>query len=270
MRIYVSVLIISFVFLFLPVGDADAHDIWLQPEQFTLSKGDTLIVHQLVGHELVSELELPLLRHLTPRFELVSTNGSVNLLNDLPNAEVNPVLNKKLDREGISLLTMEHDFFYDEFPNETFLKYLKYEELINKYGDQLAKTPKQSERYARTMKSLVKVGKVTNGDIYKKVLGKKAEIVVLNNPYLLKPGEDLKVQVLFDGKPLPNQLVMAINGDGKTSGTTLKARTTSDGIANFKLNQKGTWLIRLVYLRPCPDPYTDWESFWASYTFELD
>ena len=86
MRIKTSVLIITIALSLLPLYVAFSHDIWFSPERFTLSRGDTLTVHQLAGHELKSELELPLLINLTPRFELVTPEGSFNLLNELPDA----------------------------------------------------------------------------------------------------------------------------------------------------------------------------------------
>jgi len=272
---------ISFITLsliFLSIIDAYSHDIWLSPDSFTPSKGDALVVQQLAGHELISDVELPLLRNLTPIFELITSNGAVNLLNESSDKNkplVQPVLNRKLDFEGLALVTMEHDFYYDEFPNDTFKQYLEYEGLIERYGEEMKKRPKQRERYARTMKSLIKVGNFKNGDVYKKVLGRKAEIVLLQNPYTLKPGENLEVQVLFDGKPLPDQLVMAINGDGKQVISKSDARTDDNGIAVLTLDRDGKWIVRTVLLRPCSDKtlkgcsYADWESYWASYVFQL-
>ena len=50
-----------------------------------------------------------------------------------------------------------------------------------------------------------------------------------------------------------------------------EAHTDARGIARFKLEAEGLWLIRLVHLLPCQEcPDVDWESYWASYTFELD
>ena len=275
-----AVQIITLALSLLSVSVAYSHDIWLLPERFTLSKGDTLTVRQLAGTELDTALELPFLTGMTPRFELITPNGSVNLLKELRDARtqrtLKPVLQRKLDFEGPVLLTMEHDFVYDEFSTEKFLEYLKHEELVEKFRDQLGRRPVQSERYARTLKCLVKVGKAAEGELYKRVLGQKIEILLLQNPYLLDPGDDLEVKVLFNGKPLRDQLVMAFNRDGKRPVSKSKARTNGDGIARFTLDKRGVWLFRLVQLLPCSESSdadcsdVDWESYWSSYIFKLD
>ena len=237
--------VLTFTLLLLLVGVvyahvAYAHDIWLFPERFTLSQGDTLTVRQLAGSELDPELELELLRDITPRFELMTPDGSIDLLSELPDTStrpvLKPVLKRKLDFDGLALLTMEHDFFHTALSTEKFLQYLKEEEFkLEKFQDQIESRPQQRERFARTLKCLVQVGKNTEEELYKRVLGQKAEIVLLQNPYRLDPGDDLEVQVLFNGKPLPDQLVMALNGDGRQSVSRSKARTSADGIARLPL-----------------------------------
>ena len=78
--------IITLALSLLSVSVAYSHDIWLLPERFNLSKGDTLTVRQLAGTELDTALELPFLTGMTPRFELITPNGSVDLLTELRDA----------------------------------------------------------------------------------------------------------------------------------------------------------------------------------------
>lgn len=256
-----------------------AHDIWFFPERFMLSKGDTLVVHQLAGTELASEVELPLLRRMTSRFEFITPHGLVDLLGQLPDIRkqptVQPVLRRQLDFEGLALLGMEQDFIQTEFSRQEFLAYLRHEEKPPTFRHLLGEKPRQRERYARSLKCLVQVGKVTENSLYRRVLGHTIEILLLQNPYLLGPGAGLEVRVLYDGEPLRDQLVMAFNGDGKRPASRATARTNADGIARFNLERDGVWLMRLVYLRHCSQSSeidcseVDWESHWASYIFEI-
>ena len=256
------------------------HDVWFVPDRSTLSKGDTLVVRQVVGSELEVENELEVLRRMTLRFELITGSGSVDLMKELPDMRtqpvVKPVLERKVDFEGPALLTMEHGFIHTAFSTEKFLEYLEHEELDKRFRDRVGDRPKQRERYARALKCLVQVGEAGPDDLHKKVLGQKLEILLLQNPYRLDPGQDLEVQVLFDGKPLTDQLVTALNGDGERLVSTSKARTNETGVARFHLKRGGFWLIRLVHLLPCADTpeakcsLADWESQWSSYSFELD
>ena len=255
----------------IPATVAYSHDIWLHPTQFSLSKGDTLDVYQVVGHDLDIEVILPLRKELTKRFELITPSGSVDLLSELPD-ESRLLLKGKLDFEGLALLTMEHDFLKVEFSSEKFSEYLKHEEFknIEKLRDRMGRRPKQRERYARTLKSLIQVGKIADGELHKQVLGQKIEILLLQNPYLLDPGDDLDVQVLFDGKPLADKLVWILNGELKRLVSKSKSHTNTHGIARFNLEREGFWLIRVVHLLPCSDRAdANWESYWSSFTFSI-
>ncbi len=82
--------------------------------------------------------------------------------------------------------------------------------------------------------------------------------------------------MLFNGEPLPDQLVMAFNREGEGPVAKSKARTNENGSARFTLDQRGVWLLRLVHLLPCSDRFegdcddVDWESYWTSFIFSLD
>lgn len=274
---------VTAVALFLvPVPVVYPHDIWLLPEQFILSKGDVIIVHQLAGSELDVEMELPVLRTMTPSFSLITSDGSIDLLNELPDIrtqpEVKPVLQRKVDIEGLVLLTMEHAFIHTEFPNEKFSEYLEHEGAETKtFHDHMERRSSQRERYARTLKSLIHVGETAEGDLYKQAIGQKLEILLLQNPYLMEPGDSLQVQILFEGKTLTDKRVTALHGDGKQLVSMSTMHTNSEGIAEFTLDRAGFWLIRMVHLLPCSErheqgdcSYVDWESYWTSYSFQLD
>ena len=276
-----GVRVIVVALFLLPVHVVYPHDVWLLPEQFILSKGDIIIVHQLAGSELDVEVELPVLRRMTPSFSLVTSDGSVDLLIELPDirtqTEVKPVLQRQVDIEGLVLLTMEHAFIHTEFPNEEFLEYLEHEGAETEtFHDHIERRSSQRERYARTLKSLIRVGETAEGDLYKQVIGQKLEILLLQNPYLMDPGDDLQVQILFEGKTLADKLVTAFHGDGKQLVSTSTVHTDAQGVAEFTLDRAGFWLIRLVHLLPCSErheedcSYVDWESYWTSYSFQLD
>ena len=280
-----KVILFGVVSLLLPVWTQNvvAHDMWLAPEQFTLSKGDTLIVHQVSGDELEAEQELELDLGLVKRFTLTTVNGSMNLMPTVTDWQKPPrrlpVLKRKIDVEGLALLAMEYGFFYDEFPTKKFIEHLRHEDLdLEEFKDRLGQKPMQGERYARSLKSLLKAGKTdVDNTLYKQVIGQKIEIVLLQNPYRLNPGDALEVQVLFEGKPLPGQRVVALNREEIIYPTTsVAAKTNAQGLTKFTLLRPGTWLIRLVYLRECTEKEEgeclgfEWESYWASYSFELD
>jgi hypothetical protein len=101
------------------------------------------------------------------------------------------------------------------------------------------------------------------------VLAPRIDLRPLHDPYLLGPGDRFDVRVTFDGRPLVGRRVGAFRpGDGEP----VRRWTTTDGngVARFTLDRGGFWLVRVVHLRACTDcAGADWESFWASLTFEV-
>ncbi|NIV15550.1 MAG: hypothetical protein GWN62_31110 [Aliifodinibius sp.] len=150
---------ISLILLLFWLKPAYTHDIWLFPEQSRLSKGDTLVVHQYVGSDLNNEREIELMRRTTSRFDLITAGGTINLLEELPDFRekpvTKPVLKRKLDFEGLALITMKHAFIYNEWTKEEFLHYLEHEEYnasqlgvsSEVFRDRIKAS--QTERYAR-------------------------------------------------------------------------------------------------------------------------
>ena len=77
----------------------------------------------------------------------------------------------------------------------------------------------------------------------------------------------MPLRLIYEGKPLEGALVVAFN---KTEPLKKrKARTDKDGRVQFDFNRPGVWLVTAVHMLPAP-PKTnaDWESVWASLTFE--
>lgn len=266
------------------------HDIWLEADQFVLKKGGTLVLRQIIGPELkevrantgeksASE-ELPFLWTMTPRFSLSHDKGTVNLLRELPNprarAVVKPILERPLDVEGLALLAMEHSFVHHTMAPEEFREYLEHEKLTGKFGSSLGQRPAERERYGRALKSLVRIGDMSAGNLHGRILGQPVEIILLRNPYELNPGDSIDVKALFQGKPLANQRIVAHNRNPKGLVSTTAVYTDPGGVARLQLSEPGLWLVRLVHLTPCANDKspscvgTDWKSYWASYTFELD
>ena len=270
--------------ILLVVGFAAAHDIWLLPNRFVLERGDTLVVRQLAGSELDPEHHLGLLRTMTPRFELITPDGSEDLLASLPTMkerpEIRPVLRRVVDFDGLALVAMEHDFIWTEFTSAEFADYVEHEqqEIADLHGHEHqveGRDATVTERYARTLKTLIQVGQTARGDLHRRVLGHKLEILLLQNPYLLGPGDELDVKILFKGMPLIDQVVAAFSGGGGELVAKSTARTDRHGVARFQLTRPGTWLVRLVHMIPCEEhPEVDcddvaWESYWSSFSFGL-
>jgi uncharacterized GH25 family protein len=105
-------------------------------------------------------------------------------------------------------------------------------------------------------------------DASDRVLGFTLELVAERNPYRLEPGAELPVRLLYYGRPLASAWVTARHATDPDR--TIRARTDEAGRVVFNLPHGGTWLIRALHVIPAaPGLENDWESLWASLTFEL-
>jgi uncharacterized GH25 family protein len=262
----------KFLWMILIANLAFSHDYWLQPKKFHLSKGETLVVHLYVGDKLEKEIEREFQKNMTLKFELITDSSLFNLVDEIKDKSI-PVLVKKINFEGLALLSMERDYAYIELKPKEFSEYLKHEGLedVQKLMEKLPPRKVERERYRRFIKSLIMIGDKPVGNVYGKILGQKLEIILLDNPFKTKPGDEITAQVLFDGKPLADKTITAYNLEPESKKINeYKAKTDKSGRVKFKIENPGLWLIRLVHLLKCNGcENADWESFWASYSFEI-
>ncbi len=129
------------------------------------------------------------------------------------------------------------------------------------------------ERYAKHVKAIIQVGERRTG-AFAQPLGYPVEVVPLTNPYELKVGDRLRVRCLRQGEPLANQLVYAgyaprgSNGD-EGDPAPMQVRTDHQGMAGIKLERPGHWYIRFIHMRKVAEEGVDYESNWATLTFEV-
>ena len=132
---------------------------------------------------------------------------------------------------------------------------------------QLAKSAR--ERYSKYAKALFQVGDLRT-ETYRIALGYAVEIIPQENPYLLKKGDTLEVLCLKEGKPIANQYLLAgTDGAGRAVVRT-STRANESGIARIPLKAAGRWYVKFIHMtRLTDDPELDYESKWASLTFEI-
>jgi uncharacterized GH25 family protein len=145
-----------------------------------------------------------------------------------------------------------------------FLNTLGYDKLAEKVkaGNQF----RVKERYTRFMKTLFSVDN-HDGHEYEKVLGDESEIVLKDNPYDKRYGEDLEAQLLFKGKPAKGQTVtLYIKSLG---GNVYSQNYTTDdkGKITITMSREGIFMLRNVHVEPTDDKDADYLSWWTTYTF---
>lgn len=125
------------------------------------------------------------------------------------------------------------------------------------------------EEYSKHVKTVLQVGKQRSAD-FAHVFGYPAELVPLDNPYSLQRGRLLRVRALLDRAPIANQLVIA--GGRTRQGRRFaerKVRTDADGVARIPLATSGYWYIKFIHMVPIARDSLNYESKWATLTFEV-
>ena len=256
---------------------AQAHDYFLLPEKFFLKKGENIVCRLFVGDDFTVELEeRPIHKYIITAFNWTTpsvTKGggsrTYDLLEEAKDSTM-PVLRQKVIKDGLGLLSMNRTYARLSFTPEKFKAYLKLEHLddvLQKFESQpRPSTDSIREKYTRYIKTLFTVGTPT-GEVYKERLGQTLEIVLLQNPYTVKRGGMITAQVFFRDAPLVNGSAEALSKDKRGKVTKRLIKTDANGRISFRLDEAGTWMVRLTHMVPSADSDADWESFWASYTF---
>jgi uncharacterized GH25 family protein len=162
-------------------------------------------------------------------------------------------------------------------PREIDLKAAAFNDYLKHDGipDILAKRTKDGElgkdireRYSKHVRAIFQVGSARTED-YKTSLHYPVEIIPQSNPYSVKVGQTLPVLCTLDGQPLINQFVIAgwESVDGKLH--SLDTRTDAQGIARFKLTSAGKWYVKMIHMTASKEPGINYESKWATATFQV-
>ena len=260
---------------------ARAHDLWLEPSAALVSRGDELVLHLQFGDAFKSEDERPLQKDHISRFDLFSDRARRrNLLLDEPDDQT-PVAKVRLE-SGAGLVVMDRPARPITMPADKFNRYLADEGLdaITALRARLGQTDQPGrETYSRYLKVLLQerdLTAATPSTLYKRRTGQRLEVLLETDPGRMKPGGMLSVKVLFDDKPLPDARVFAYHRSGSDAASdAVTAVTSARGLAEFKVDQPGLWLIRTVHMQAAAasahnaSAQPGWESFWAAYVFAV-
>ncbi|MEK6676253.1 MAG: DUF4198 domain-containing protein [Planctomycetota bacterium] len=246
---------------------AHAHDFWIEPSAFDTKPGEVVKVGLRVGEQFKGE---PVKRNpeKLDRFELVTDRGTQPIVGQDGEDPAGVV---KIDEPGVAVIGYRSKRSSIELEAEKFEAYLKVEGLehILPLRAQRGESTKPGrEIYSRCAKALLQVGEGA-GTGFDRRLDFTLELVPLRNPKTVKPGQDeLPVVLLYQGKPLAGAMVMAMAQADPAAVSN--AKTDSEGKASFKLSKGGVWMIKVIHMVRLPEGgEADWESFWATLTFEI-
>jgi len=248
-----------------PAG-AHAHEFWVEPSTFTVPVGGRVAARLCVG----DGYEGWSLARNTQRIEKFVAAGPSGVQPLLGLDGSDPAGIARLTAPGGYVIAYRSNRAFTELPADEFDEYLA-DKGLEKIAAQREQTGagrgKVREAYSRHSKALIRVGDAA-GKLVDRPMNLRLEIVAEADLLGARLDALRFFRLLHDGKPLAGALVTAARPG--TADENLKARTDAEGRAGFRLPTPGMWRVAAVHMIEAPaNVGADWESLWASLTFEL-
>ncbi len=254
-----------------------AHDLFIKMNAYFLQPGDTVELRLFNGTFDRSENTIA-----RDRFADARITGPDGLRKPDTLAwfdrDATTVLRDRAGSPGTYLASVSIRPRMIELSAEDFNQYLRHDGVLDVLADReekgLLNRPAR-EQYAKHVKALYQVGEPRT-EHYAAVRGYPVEFVPMTNPYSLTTGDELEVQLLRNGAPLPRQLVYAgyaghhAHNDKGEHTEAIQTRTDARGRARIKLSRKGEWYLRTIHMVESRQPGVDYESNWATLTFAVN
>lgn len=256
--------------LFLIAAPVVAHTLYFLPAKFKVGLGETLVFSLHNGDSFPSSDEAVSPGRLLD-CRLVSNAGTTpvtdfRVLGRATHAVV------KMERAGSHWLAVRTR------PNMLSLDAGKFESYLKEEGLEWAVEYRKNhgeglkpgrERYRKHAKALVVAG--TPSDVWRAPLGLELEFIPEADPAALKPGSSLPVQLLWRGRPAANIRIERAWASGGRHGIEIVGRTGADGRIAVPVDKAGQWRVHGVAIeRAAQSTGADWESYWATLTFEVN
>lgn len=249
---------------------SNAHEFWIQPDDFTPSEGQLVHLHLRVGDEFPGS---PVVRDDTHiiKFECRCPDETTTPI--LGQHSHDPAGLFRPAKPGCHILYYRNAPIAHTMDATKFEAYLK-EDGLEKIIQSRASTGQSSaqgrEIYSRCAKSIVQSSASASAG-FDTPVGLRLELIPEIDPATLDTTDDLRrqlpVALRYEGKPLEGALVRVQHPDHPES--TQLIRTDAQGRIQAKISMPGMWLISAVEMIPAPaESGADWESLWASLTFE--
>ncbi len=236
----------------------NAHDLWINVEDYTPDLGTPLWITLGYGHY-----------YLCPGTEFIEKQyrGKVFLIDP----DGRRLKLKAIDSWGYESGALQKKGTYLIATTKKGMFFTKttegYKRGRSKKGLKNVISCTYSAKYA---KAIVNVGG-SGGNIFSKPVGHKLEIIPLKDPANLRQGDYLPIKVIYNNKPLKTEVFATYAGFSSDKSVFAYAtRTDERGTAEIKIIRSGIWLVKVGHKVPYPEPdVCDQYSFSATLTFEV-
>lgn len=244
-----------------------AHDTWLLARSSAVQPGAS-VVFDLTSGMAFPENETAIKPDRVARAG-VRLAGSTSDLKDRRTAPKSLQFTARLSKPGVAVAWVElAPKSIDLKPNEVkeYLDEIGASEAVRRAWKEMPEPRRWRELYSKHAKAFVRVGQPGGDRSWAQPVGMGLEIVPEKDPTALRPGEDLPVRVLHQGRPFPSFAVGLVR-QGDAHGV-LKT-TDGQGRVAFPIAKAGRWLLRATDVRRASKPEADWESDFTTLTFEV-
>ena len=243
-----------------------AHDFWIEPTRFMADLGRVVGVKLRVGDDFHGE-PVPRNEAQIGDFVVVDATGRRQVIG---RDGSDPAGLLRVTSSGLMVIGYRSRPSPVTLPADKFTQYLKeegLESIITARARSQASQREGREIFSRAAKSLVRSGAMAPG-AGDRALGFPIELVAERNPYQMRVGHSLPVRLSYKGAPLAGVLVVAFNQ--RHPYQRQRVRSDQNGRVTFTIDEPGPWMVKAVHMVPAATGSdADWESFWASLTFEM-
>jgi len=257
---------VAMILVVVSVASVSAHDLWIEASAFRPDPGRVVGLRLLVGQDFLGDA-IPRDPTLIEQFVAVTPDATIPVVGQ---DGADPAGLVRQTTPALVVIAYRSRPTAITLPPERFNQYLRDEGLDQVAQFRAAHRQNDAparELFARCAKALLQTGKPSTSQLDRPV-GMTLELIAGRNPYTLRAGDGLSVQLLFEHTPLQGALVIALNR--QHPDTRVAIRTDADGRVLLPLADPGEWLIKAVHMIAAPkESSADWQSYWASLTFEL-
>ena len=258
--------------LILSAALARAHDFWLVPDAFQVAMSGEVVVRGQTSSAFPTTLSAVTPDRVTEaRIVGAADDERVTALSTRDNSLV---LRHRPRTPGQKIVAVAVGWRLVNETAASFRNYLVAEgaEDALKHYDRTGQLPTGDivRRYAKYGKTAIEVGDGPRA--FDRVIGHPLEFIPLADPAAAKVASELRIRLVFLGKPLAGARVHAgvAPTAGKATPPDQTLVTSDDGIVTVPVGVAGLWNVRTIHVVLAPTGAgADWDVHWATFVYAV-
>lgn len=259
--------------LLLGAATLSAHDFWIVPTAFAVAAGDAIEIEGRTSTNFPSSLSAVAPERVAEA--RVIGSASDERVSEMSTREKSLVLRHRPSAPGQRVVAVALASRAARTTPARLERYIALEgapELAARYRQDGAYPQADSltQTTAKYAKTVVEIG-ARGPRAFTRLAGHPLELVPVNDPAALRPGDTLRVRVLYRGRPLAGAHlhagVAARDSAHAAAKKDLSITTGADGVARVPLAEGGLWNVRTLHGAPVAEGGADWEVLFATLVF---